>query len=111
MEKITLPSGGWVTFKDPENLTYGDREPIEEAGARADQKDPGTWLRFGNVLLATLIDEWSFTAPVPSGDPAGLRPIPARDVDAMRTRVLDLSKTLFLDTEDGIAPGSTFQGA
>lgn len=82
-EKVDLPSGAWVAFRDPKSLTRGQRKPLERARQRiglarnlievleggksaGDLEDNEVGLLEG-VMEATafvLIQEWSFEQPI-----------------------------------------------
>jgi len=78
-EKHDLPSGGWVAFRDPKQVTRRQRKPIDRAqtrlgiavnvhqvlagnGSASDIADGDLDLFEGlmNAVAVTLIDEWSF---------------------------------------------------
>lgn len=90
-EKIDLPSGGWVAFRDPEQTTEAQREPVMMLAIRA--SGSGLWPAlqgevsmntvtdaeltsisdFSRALAIALIEEWSFEQPVTID---GLKSIP-----------------------------------
>lgn len=82
-EKVDLPSGGWVAFRDPTVLTEGQRRPLKRARTRvgmaqnlgaalrgeinpADLEDSEIDLLEGLVESVALVltDEWSFDAEI-----------------------------------------------
>jgi hypothetical protein len=82
-EKHDLPSGGWVAFRDPKQVTRRQRKPIDRAqtrlgiavnvhqvlqgdGSAGELGDSDLDLFEGlmNAVAVTLIAEWSFEAEV-----------------------------------------------
>lgn len=82
-EKVDLPSGGWVSFRDPETLTERQRKPVKRAWTRVGlagnlravikgEMSPGDLADSEVDLLeavaescaAALIESWSFTCEV-----------------------------------------------
>lgn len=82
-EKHDLPSGGWVAFRDPKQLTRRQRKPIDRAQVRigiaanlqsavtgessaAGVADEDIDLLEGlmNAVVVSLTSEWSFDTPV-----------------------------------------------
>ena len=57
LERLTLPSGGWVSFSDPEDLTGKDIRRLRKA---TDADGQGTATNnFYEAAMVMLIDEWS----------------------------------------------------
>lgn len=80
-EKVDLPNGGWVSFRDPASLTRRDRLPVKRASTRmgfalrevftgdasaADLPDDDIDLMWAvaEVMVAVLATEWSLDGPV-----------------------------------------------
>ena len=91
--KLTLPSGGWATFKDASTLRVKDRKKIlknannEEGLMQA--------LSIVDGLIACLVEEWSFEMLVPSLKIANLEELTMADYDVLAEEAGKAQKVLF----------------
>jgi hypothetical protein len=91
--KVELPSGGWVTFKDPSGLKVKDRNKILKAAS----KEEGLMqaLNIVDGLIALLITDWSFPDPIPSIKLSSLHELSMPDYDTMAEIAQEAQNTLF----------------
>jgi len=91
--KVALPSGGWAIFKDPTTLRVKDRKKIlknannEEGLMQA--------LSIVDGLIACLIEEWSFEAPIPAIKINTLEDLTMADYDVLAEEAGKAQKILF----------------
>lgn len=92
-KKITLPSGGWVTFKDPSTLRVKDRKKV----LRNASGEEGLMQALSMVdgLIAILVEEWSFEMPIPSIKISVLDELEMPDYDVMAEEAGKAQKSLF----------------
>jgi hypothetical protein len=106
--EITVPSGATVTIKDPDDLTYGDREDFLSAmQIDLDGKAQGVT---GGAVMAQLerglvtagVEAWTVqdpktnaVLPIPSVSPKSLRQVKAGDFAAISNAVRPLQAHLF----------------
>ncbi len=68
VEKIALPSGGWVALKDPRHITLRMRGPLVALMSRVNsQGDDAQAVLIDEILTVggvALIAQWSFTEPI-----------------------------------------------
>jgi hypothetical protein len=87
---VNLPSGAWVKLRDWRQLNRGDKRTVL---AHIDPDMFGFDLNTG--LLALLIDNWSYTLPKPSSDPATLLAIPWADDAVLAAALTTVRRALF----------------
>jgi hypothetical protein len=87
---VTLPSGAWVKLRDWRQLNRGDKRTVL---ANIDPAMFGFDLNTG--LLTLLIDNWSYTLPKPSTDPASLLTIPWADDAGLAAALTTVRRALF----------------
>ncbi|MFG3287256.1 hypothetical protein ACGF3G_00330 [Streptomyces sp. NPDC048179] len=107
-ERVTLPSGAWVQFRDPHTLRRGDKQKAMRA-VQDDGGDLSQALDLINGLLRVLIIDWSYEFPIPDVTPASLDLIPLEDDDALSEAVEESRKLLFPakpDAKDATDPAS-----
>jgi hypothetical protein len=101
MDRVELPSGGWVELRDPEDLRDGDREDVQR---RLGKFDAGKPLHFGWDLVTglklALIAAWHIPYlpdpdALPADNPALLRELKIRDADALDPYILKAREMLF----------------
>jgi hypothetical protein len=91
--KVELPSGGWATFKDATTLRVKDRKKIlknannEEGLMQA--------LSIVDGLIACLVEEWSFEAPIPAIKITTLEDLTMADYDVLADEAGKAQKILF----------------
>lgn len=86
-EKVNLPSGGWITFHDPEYLTGDDyRQVVGAVRANAadmneqSQRGLAMTMDFVHGAMCMLIATWHIPyTPKDTDYPPGQVPIPAKD--------------------------------
>jgi len=92
--KITLPSGATVTLKDPSLLRVKDRKRV----LRSSEIEGGELtkaLALGDALIAMLIEEWSFTFPIPVTQLDSLDELEMRDYDFLVEETKEAQGYLF----------------
>lgn len=91
--KVELPSGGWVTFKDPATLRVKDRKKV----LRNANGEEGLMQALSLVdgLIAILVEEWSFELPIPSIRINSLDELQMPDYDVMAEEAGKAQKMLF----------------
>ena len=92
-KKITLPSGGWVTFKDPSTLRVKDRKKVLRNASGEEGLMQALSLVDG--LIAILVEEWSFEFPIPSVKISVLDELQMPDYDVMAEEAGKAQKMLF----------------
>lgn len=92
-KKIELPSGGWVTFKDPSTLRVKDRKRVLKNANG--QEGLLQALSIVDGLIAVLVEEWSFEFPVPSIKINVLDELTMADYDVMAEEAGKAQKMLF----------------
>jgi hypothetical protein len=92
--KVTLPSGATVTFKDPKNLRIKDRKRVLKA-ADVEGGDLSRALALGDALIAMLIEDWSFDLIIPSIKLETLDEMTMEDYDALVEATKDAQGFLF----------------
>ena len=92
-KKVELPSGGWVTFKDPSTLRVKDRKKV----LRNANGEEGLMQALSLVdgLIAILVEEWSFDMPIPSIKVSVLDELQMPDYDVMAEEAGKAQKMLF----------------
>ena len=92
-KKVNLPSGGWVTFKDPSTLRVKDRKKV----LRNANGEEGLMQALSLVdgLIAILVEEWSFDFPIPSIKISVLDELQMPDYDVMAEEAGKAQKMLF----------------
>jgi hypothetical protein len=92
--KVTLPSGATVTFKDPKSLRIKDRKRVLKA-ADVEGGDLSRALALGDALIAMLIEDWSFDLIIPSIKLETLDEMTMEDYDALVEATKDAQSFLF----------------
>lgn len=101
MDRIELPSGGWIELRDPEDLRDGDREDIQRRIGKIDTDRP---LSFGwdmiTGLKLVLIAAWHIPYlpdpdTPPADDPTLLRQLRIRDADTLDPYITKARELLF----------------
>jgi hypothetical protein len=108
-ERVPLPSGAWVQFRDPHTLRRGDKQRALRAVKDTEGGDVAAALDLVNGLLVVLIIDWSYPFPIPSETPASLDLIPLEDDDALGEAVEPARALLFPgkpDAKDAKDPAS-----
>lgn len=108
MHDITVPSGGTVTMKDPDDLTYGDREDfLSSMQIDLDGKAQGVtggrvMAQMERGLVTAAVEDWTITdpktqavLPVPSVSAKSLRNIRTSDFAAISAAARPLRDHLF----------------
>lgn len=108
LDKLDLPSGGWVAFNDPDDLRGSDVKKLMkclDAGAE------GTSInRLYDEAMALLIAEWEIpyepNLPIPRYDRPGSRStatdrLKARDYNAIRDHLKPTVQDLTRGRDDG----------
>ena len=92
-KKVTLPSGGWVVFKDPSTLRVKDRKKV----LRNANGEEGLMQALSLVdgLIAILVEEWSFEFPIPSIKISVLEDLTMADYDTLAEEAGKAQKVLF----------------
>jgi len=92
-KKITLPSGGTVTLRDPSEIRYKDRKKV----IRASESETGELskaLALGDALIAVMVEDWSFGI-IPSVKIEALDDLTPADYDALVKETGNASEYLF----------------
>lgn len=130
-EKLALPSGAWVTFRDPATVSYLERREMDKVqaavGARArtarevaertGQVDfeidadqvAEVALRVREQAARVFVDEWSYDCPIPRQGDRWQEVLPAIDWETIENACDELVATLYVDarpTKDPEAPTS-----
>lgn len=101
MDRIELPSGGWIQLRDPEDFRDGDKEDMMRRIGHVDQDRP---IDAGYDLLRelklALIEDWhipylSDPQALPIANPKLLRELKIRDSNALEPYVLAARALLF----------------
>lgn len=114
-DKADLPSGGWVTFRDPESVTELQRRPVKRiqirigfdkqvqaavdgSGSAAELSDAQVDLLndYVEAITLTLIDGWSFEKPVSKDALQGLN---GHDYDAI-LKAAEKHRATLMPTDD-----------
>jgi len=99
--KITLPSGGTVTLRDPSEIKYKDRKRV----IRASESETGELskaLALGDALIAVMVEDWSFGI-IPSIKIEALEELTPADYDALVKATEKASEYLFPKLQDNEA--------
>mgnify|MGYP006288064883 FL=1 len=91
--KISLPSGGWATFKDPKTLRVKDRKKIIKNASN--EQGLMQALSIVDGLIAVLVDEWSFEFPIPSVKLSVIDDLEMADYDVLAEEAGKAQKILF----------------
>lgn len=118
---LSLPTGRSVTFRDPADLTEGQRRRWKQAGVEskllfdrvAAGGDPGNAARTAvssdYILVAMFVREWSYDLPLPKvGDVRSIDDVVGRDLDAIIWACKDLMPEAFLTVKPTLEPDSPF---
>lgn len=118
--KIDLPSGGWASLRDPEDVPERLRRPVVKLTKKL-MIDPDIKMRSGmtasevteeqfdlleeinDLLIVAMVDEWSYEAPV---GVESARDLPARDYDTLREATARHVAGLFPDFTPDANPES-----
>lgn len=115
MERIELPSGGWVELKDPKTLKARDKKAIMKAvrGVPDAENPVGFAVDISDGLIAHMIENWYvpyLEAPsIPLLDPSVLDELEIPDYDALTDAIKPAQELLFSDAvtpDDHDKPGS-----
>lgn len=103
-ERIDLPNGGWVEFRDPKEIRKGKyRKRLFGAVTNFDNQMVAG-LEIMEAIAAQLITAWEVpylpNAPLPSEEPAMLGELEGEDYDAVILRAKDARGVIFPDTAD-----------
>lgn len=92
-KRVTLPSGGWAVFKDPNTLRVKDRKKV----LRNANNEEGLLQAISLIdgLIAILVKEWSFEMPIPSVKISMLDELTMADYDALAEEAGKAQKVLF----------------
>lgn len=90
---VTLPSGGWAVFKDATTLRVKDRKKVFKNADN--QQGIMQALSLVDGILAILIKEWSFDAPIPLYKIAVLDELSMGDYDTLSVEAGEAQKILF----------------
>jgi hypothetical protein len=99
---VTLPSGNTAVFRDPDDLTLGDREDLIDQLAPDGQLAAGGLNRYNRAMMALVIESWTLTdrasgepLPVPAADPTVVRRLPLNDGAFLQKQIDPYVKTMF----------------
>jgi hypothetical protein len=97
MPKIDIPSGGWVSMREPSSITHGERKALIRAW-EADKRDGvDKGIDFTESLIALFVEEWSLEGvPVPSKDRTVLDGLPVHDYDTLSHTVTEYQQRMYL---------------
>jgi len=108
MHDITVPSGATVTIKDPDDLTYGDREDFLSAmqidldGKAQGVTGGAVMAQLERGLVVAAVEAWTVqdpktdaVVPIPSVSAKSLRLIRAGDFAAIAAEARALQQFLF----------------
>lgn len=117
LPRLTLPSGGWVEFNDPDNLRGRDYKKFRRAWFHEDVADRTNVV--GQVLLELFVHQWELPylpkAPIPSAEPGITDGLPFRDLKALEVHLAPVLPVLLADdatpSVDNTEPGSPTQPA
>lgn len=119
---VTLPSGHTAVLRDPEDLSFGEREDVLGMFNSIDLNGKlvgaagKALVEFQRAIIALGVQSWDFflpdgstPLPIPSTDPDGLRTLTARDGGFLFNQLQGLSKELFDDFDVNPDPESPTQ--
>lgn len=94
-----MPSGNWVTLRDPRELTRGDKKQLVRQANREGLSAIDSGYEVYEQLMAKLVTGWSYPFPLPSEQTESLDAIPVEDDNAMSDLIEPARQLLFPKTE------------
>lgn len=91
-----MPSGHWVTIRDPKALTRGDKRKLLRDGQPVEgQSAAERIMTVQDLMHQMLITGWSYPYPLPSQDLSSLDRLPLEDDDALDDLITEANSLLF----------------
>lgn len=111
LPRLTLPSGGWVEFNDPDNFRGKDIKRLRKHLNFEGRADRLEYLL--STGMALLVDRWEIPylpgAPIPAADEAITDGLTGRDLKALENHISPAILAAVRDDEpspDSTGPGS-----